>query len=116
MDSIAPMKLFLDTADTKAIYDRLDTGLISGVTTNPTLIFKSGKHPQQVYKELIDKGVENVSMEITADNRKDFFSRAAGHAKTYGEAATIKLPCSEDGLWACKQLSKVNISTLIVIL
>ena len=115
MDSIAPMKLFLDTADTQAIYDRLDTGLISGVTTNPTLIFKSGKHPQQVYKELIDKGVENVSMEITADNRKDFFSRAVGHAKQYGEAATIKLPCSEDGLWACKQLSKINIRTNVTL-
>jgi len=115
MDSIAPMKLFLDTADTKEVHDRLDTGLISGITTNPTLIFKSGRHPQQVYKELADAGVEDISMEITADNRKDFFSRAVGHAKEYGDAATIKLPCSEDGLWACKQLNKINIRTNITL-
>ena len=103
------MKLFLDTADTKAIYDRLGTGLISGVTTNPTLIFKSGKHPQQVYRELKNAGIKDISMEITADNPKDFFSRAVGHFKEYGDVTTIKLPCSKDGLWACKKLTEIDI-------
>tara|TARA_R100000458_G_C8196303_1_gene188301 strand:+ start:172 stop:825 length:654 start_codon:yes stop_codon:yes gene_type:complete len=103
------MKLFLDTADTKAIYDRLDTGLISGITTNPTLIFKSGKHPQQVYRDLKKAGIPDISMEITANNRKDFFSRAVGHSKEYGDATTIKLPCSKDGLWACRKLSDLSI-------
>ena len=115
MDSIAPMKLFLDTADTKAIYDRLGTGLISGITTNPTLIFKSGKHPQQVYRELVNAGVPDISMEITADTPKEFFSRAVTHAKEYGEAATIKLPCSKDGLWACKELNRINIRTNVTL-
>jgi len=115
MDSIAPMKLFLDTADTQAIYNRLDTGLISGVTTNPTLIFKGGYHPQQVYRELVNAGVPDISMEITADTPKEFFSRAVTHAKEYGEAATIKLPCSKDGLWACKELNRINIRTNVTL-
>tara|TARA_R100000781_G_scaffold59345_1_gene38042 strand:- start:380 stop:1045 length:666 start_codon:yes stop_codon:yes gene_type:complete len=109
MDTIAPMRLFLDTADTKAIYDRLGTGLISGVTTNPTLMFKSGRHPQQVYRELKNAGIPDISMEITADTPKDFFSRGVGHSKEYGDVTTIKLPCSPDGLWACKKLSDIDI-------
>ena len=109
MDSIAPMKLFLDTADTQAIYDRFGTGLISGITTNPTLIFKSGKHPQQVYRELKNAGIPDISMEITADTPKDFFSRGVGHAKEYGDVSTIKLPCSPDGLWACRKLSDISV-------
>ena len=48
------MKLFLDTADVKDIEERLSTGLISGVTTNPTLIKKSGRNPWQVYRDIIE--------------------------------------------------------------
>ena len=48
------MKIFLDTADTTAIQEGFNTGLIDGVTTNPTLIKKSGRDPETVYKELID--------------------------------------------------------------
>ena len=44
------MKLFLDTADTDAIKDGFDTGLIDGITTNPTLIMKSGRNPEYVYQ------------------------------------------------------------------
>ena len=57
------MKLFLDSADTDAIVSRYNTGLIAGVTTNPTLIFKSGRHPQDVYNELIKEGIPDISME-----------------------------------------------------
>ena len=56
------MKLFLDSADTKAILARYKTGLISGVTTNPSLIFKSGEHPQDVYWDLIKAGIKDVCM------------------------------------------------------
>ncbi len=54
------MKLFLDTADVKEVKKRLSTGLISGITTNPTLIFKSGEHPQDVYWELIKLAITDV--------------------------------------------------------
>ena len=46
------MRIFLDTADTAEIRDLFETGLIDGVTTNPTLIRKSGRDPEEVYREL----------------------------------------------------------------
>ena len=110
------MKLFLDSADTDATIDRFKTGLISGVTTNPTLIFKSGKHPQDVYWDLIKAGIEDVSMEVVGDNEEDLFARAMGHAKTYGKHATIKVPCSVDGLKVCKRLSDVDVSVNVTLI
>jgi len=109
------MKLFLDTADVKSVKARLSTGLISGITTNPTLIFKSGRHPQEVYWELIKLGINDISMEIVGDNEEDLFSRAMGHVKTYGEHVTIKLPCTIDGLKACKRLSDLSIRTNVTL-
>ena len=110
------MKLFLDTADVKEVKKRLSTGLISGITTNPTLIFKSGKHPQDVYWELIKLGVKDVSMEVVGDNEEDLFARAMGHVKTYGDHATIKVPCSVDGLRVCKRLSTVNVRVNVTLI
>ena len=110
------MKLFLDTADVKEVKKRLSTGLISGITTNPTLIFNSGKHPQNVYWELIKLGINDVSMEVVGDNEEDLFSRAMGHVKTYGEHATIKVPCSVDGLKVCKRLSTVNVRVNVTLI
>ena len=110
------MKLFLDTADVKEVKKRLSTGLISGITTNPTLIFKNGNHPQDVYWELIKLGVKDVSMEVVGDNEQDLFSRAMGHVKTYGEHATIKVPCSVDGLRVCKRLSAVNVRVNVTLI
>ena len=109
------MKLFLDTADVKSVKARLSTGLISGITTNPTLIFKSGRHPQEVYWELIKLGINDISMEIVGDNEEDLFSRAMGHVKTYGEHVTIKLPCTIDGLKVCKRLSDLNVRTNVTL-
>ena len=51
------MKLFLDSAITDEIKKYYNTGLIDGVTTNPTLIYKSGRDPEDVYQELIDIGI-----------------------------------------------------------
>ena len=110
------MKLFLDTADVKEVKKRLSTGLISGITTNPTLIFKSGKHPQDVYWDLIKLGIDDVSMEVVGDNEEDLFARAMGHVKTYGEHATIKVPCSVDGLRVCKRLSAVNVRVNVTLI
>ncbi len=103
------MQLFLDTADVKEIEQRLSSGFISGVTTNPTLIKKSGKDPQDVYKQLVDMGIPDISMEMVADNEADFFRYGVEHHRTYGNQATIKLPCTVDGLKACKRLSDIQI-------
>ena len=110
------MKLFLDTADVKSVKARLSTGLISGITTNPTLIFKSGKHPQTVYQELIKLGIDDISMEVMGDSEEELFKNAMGHVKSYAEKATIKLPCTIDGLKACKRLSTVNVRTNVTLI
>ena len=110
------MKLFLDTADVKSVKARLSTGLISGITTNPTLIFKSGKHPQTVYQELIKLGMDDISMEVMGDSEDELFKNAMGHVKSYAEKATIKLPCTIDGLKACKRLSIVNVRTNVTLI
>ena len=61
------MKIFLDTADTEIINEYFKTGLVDGVTTNPTLIMKSGRNPEDVYQEIKDIGVNDISMEVVGD-------------------------------------------------
>ena len=58
------MKIFLDTAETDVIRKNFVTGLVDGLTTNPTLIMKSGRNPEEVYEEIKDIGVPDVSMEV----------------------------------------------------
>ncbi len=109
------MKIFLDTADTQLIQDGFNTGLIDGVTTNPTLIMKSGRDPEEVYQELIDFGLTDVSMEVVG-NRKEMYQEGVRLAEKFGKCATIKVPCTPDGLAVCKELSrqliKVNVTLI----
>ena len=69
-DLINTMKIFLDTADTQAIKDGYETGLIDGITTNPSLIKKSGRDPEEVYQELIDLGISDISMEVVGNREQ----------------------------------------------
>jgi len=110
------MKLFLDTADVDAVKTRLSTGLISGVTTNPTLIRKSGREVQDVYFDLVKLGIKDISMEIVGENEDEFFARAMGHVKSYGDHVTIKLPCTVEGIKACKRLSDINVRTNVTLI
>ena len=99
------MKIFLDTADTATITKYYATGLIDGITTNPTLIMKSGRNPEDVYQELIDMGIEDISMEVVG-NRKEMWEEGLRLSKKFGKQATIKVPCTPDGLAVCKELSR----------
>ena len=103
------MKLFLDTAEVKDIEDRINTGLIGGVTTNPTLIKKSGRDPRKVYSDIIELGVEDLSIEVMGESSKELISNSMNVNQNYGNVATIKLPCTIEGLKACKHLSNVGI-------
>ena len=62
MEEEKGMKIFLDTAETDVIQKHFSTGLIDGVTTNPTLIRKSGRNPEEVYQEIKDIGLQDISM------------------------------------------------------
>ena len=109
------MKIFLDTADTEVIKKHFDTGLIDGITTNPTLIMKSGKNPDDVYQELKDLGVNDLSMEVVGN---DWLMIEEGRrlSEKFGEVATIKLPCTKEGLFACKVLSEEGIKTNVTLI
>jgi len=115
-DSFKTMKIFLDTADTQAIRDGYETGLIDGITTNPTLIMKSGRNPEDVYQELIDLGIKDISMEVVG-NDETMLAEAHRLIKKFGkDQATIKVPCTPDGLWVCKQLSKELIKVNVTLI
>ena len=103
------MKLFLDTAEVKDIEDRVSTGLISGVTTNPTLIKKSGRNPWNVYRDIIELGVNDLSIEVNGEKFKEFTENGVSVNENYGNVATIKLPCTIEGLKACKHLSNIGL-------
>jgi len=99
------MKLFLDTADTELIQQGYSTGLIDGITTNPSLIRKSGRDPEKVYEDLIEMGLTDISMEVVG-NRKEMYEEGLRLSKKFGKNATIKVPCTPDGLAVCKELSR----------
>ena len=99
------MKIFIDSADVWAIKDAYETGLIDGVTTNPTLIMKSGRHPEKVYQKLKDIGINDISMEVVG-NAETMINEGRRLKAKFGECATIKVPCTPDGLLACRTLSK----------
>ena len=109
------MKIFLDTADTSIIEKHFATGLIDGITTNPTLIKKSGRDPLEVYQELKDLGIKDISMEVvgTAD---EMIQEGKGLYDTFGDCCTVKVPCSPDGLRACKELSDLNIRVNVTLI
>ncbi len=115
-DDFTPMKIFLDTADVSEIQKYYSTGLIDGVTTNPTLIMKSGRDPEDVYQELIDLGIPDISMEVVGDSTKMIVEGRRLAEKFGKHQTTIKVPCTPDGLFACKELTreliKVNVTLI----
>ena len=109
------MKIFLDTAEADVIRQYFKTGLIDGMTTNPTLIRKSGRNHEEAYQEFKDIGLTDISMEVIG-NTENMISEGRRLAKKFGKVATIKVPCTPDGLAACKSLAddsiKVNVTLI----
>ena len=109
------MKIFLDTADHWAIEEYYATGLIAGVTTNPTLIMKSGRNPDDAYQHIKDVGIEDISMEVMG-NAQEMFDEGVRLSDKFGAVSTIKVPCTRDGLAACKELAKERIRTNVTLI
>jgi len=109
------MKIFLDTADTEVIRERFDTGLIDGVTTNPSLIRKSGRDPEAVYQEIKDMGVQDISMEVVGD-AQTMLDEGLRLVDKFGSVATVKLPMTKDGLLVCRELSKEKVRTNVTLI
>ena len=111
------MKIFLDTADIDEIRAANDTGLIDGVTTNPTLILRAGRTLEDVAKQLIEEfpHFESVSTEVVADTSEEMIAQAQKFIGL-GPAITIKLPCTIEGLKACKVLNKAGVKTNVTLI
>ena len=111
------MKIFLDTADTRIIGKHfIETGLIDGVTKNPSLIMKSGQQPETVYFDLFKLGVKDISMEVVSNTSQGMIEEADRLINKFHDVVTIKVPCTREGLIACKQLSdrgiRVNVTLI----
>ena len=109
------MKIFLDTADTDIIEKYFSTGLVDGVTTNPTLIMKSGRNPEDVYQEIKDIGVSDISMEVMGSDL-EMYDEGVRLYEKFGDVATIKVPCTREGLIVCKRLSEQGIKVNVTLI
>ena len=107
------MKFFVDTADINEIRELAATGLLNGVTTNPSLIMKSGRNFLEVIEEICDIVEGDVSAEVIAPDYEGMMSEAK-KLKKIAKNVVIKLPLTIEGLKACKTLSdggtKVNVT------
>jgi transaldolase len=107
------MKFFIDTADINEIRDLAATGLVDGVTTNPSLVAKTGKSFLDVVKEICAVVPGPVSAEVTATDHKTMLAEGRKLAKLASNV-TVKVPLTPDGLKTCKALSdegtKVNVT------
>ena len=102
------MKFFIDTADVKEIRELSATGLLDGVTTNPSLIKKSGRKINEVIEEICKIVPGPVSAEVTATTFEEMIKEAEV-LKKIADNVTIKVPLTWDGLKACKTLRNKNI-------
>ncbi len=107
------MKFFVDTAEIDAIAELNDLGMVDGVTTNPSLIKKSGRDIIEVTKEICDLVAGPVSAEVTAVDADTMIAEGRKLLEI-AENITVKVPLTWDGLKACKTLSddghKVNVT------
>ena len=98
------MKFFVDTADVTAIAELMETGMVDGVTTNPTLIAKSGRDILEVTREICALTDGPVSAEVTATDA-DTMVKEGRKLAAIADNIAVKLPLTWDGLKACKILS-----------
>ncbi|MDC7676512.1 fructose-6-phosphate aldolase [Asticcacaulis machinosus] len=108
------MQLFADTADTKVLADLMDTGLIDGVTTNPTIIAKSGRNMFEVIKEICDLVPGPISAEVVSNDAKNMILEGEKLAKI-ATNVVVKVPLTVEGLKATKELSAQGLMTNVTL-
>ena len=110
------MKIFLDTAEVDQIVDGYKTGLVDGVTTNPTLILRSGRQQSDVIEEIYQAcpNLESISAEVVAETADEMIEQAQPYI-ALSDNVTIKVPCTREGLKACYELSNDGILTNVTL-
>ena len=111
------MRIFLDTSDVDVIRQHCETGLIDGVTTNPTLMMQAGRDPVEVIKEISSLFPEHasISAEVVGDTAEEMISQAEDYY-SISKNITIKVPCTVEGLRACKTLSDKDIPVNVTLI
>ena len=111
------MKLFLDCSDVDLVHDAVNSGLIDGVTTNPSLMMKSGVDPKDAILQICQMfgWTASVSAEVVGETADEMLDMADDYIELHPNV-TIKLPMSHEGLIACKELSDDGISTNVTLI
>jgi len=108
------MEFYIDTAEIEAIKKYWDMGVIDGVTTNPTLIARSGRVFSEVVAEIAEVVKGPISVEAVSETAEELIEESKKLAE-YGEHIVIKIPMTEAGLKATKELTKLGIKTNVTL-
>tara|TARA_B100000900_G_scaffold410369_1_gene428040 strand:- start:675 stop:1331 length:657 start_codon:yes stop_codon:yes gene_type:complete len=108
------MKFFVDTANIDEIIELSEMGLVDGVTTNPSLIYKSGKDFKEVIKEIAKIVSGPISAEVTSLDKVEMINQGIELSKIANNIV-IKVPLTTHGLIACKTLSKKSIKVNVTL-
>lgn len=108
------MKLFIDTANVEEIKEMNDTGIVAGVTTNPSLIAKEGRNFHEVVKEIASIVDGPISAEVISLEAEDMIKEARELSGIH-ENIVVKIPMTQEGLKAVKQLSFLGIKTNVTL-
>ena len=111
------MKIFLDCSDVDLIKHSFESGLVDGVTTNPSLMLKAGKNPMDVLKEISDifPFHSSISAEVVGESVDSMLEEAEQYLQI-GPNITIKVPCTRNGLKACFELSKMEVAVNVTLI
>jgi len=113
------MKIFVDTADLDEIRELASWGIIDGVTTNPTLMARSGRSFNEIIDEIFDLVDGPISLEVISENSEDMVKEAKKIVtkidSKYRKNIAIKIPMTSEGLKAVKILSKEKIKTNVTL-
>lgn len=102
------MRIFLDTADVRAIREYAGMGLVDGVTTNPTLLAREGRDPAEAMAEITKIVDGPVSLEVVATGHREMVTEGL-RLREHGENVVVKCPMTADGLRACRDLTRQDI-------
>ncbi len=108
------MKFFIDTADINEIKMGLEMGMVDGVTTNPSLVAKTGKPFETVIKEILELVPGPVSLEVTALEAEGMLEQARELAKK-GDNVVVKIPLTVEGLKATAACTREGIKTNVTL-
>jgi transaldolase len=109
------MKIFLDTANLKSIKKFNDMGLLDGITTNPSLLFKEGGNPKNAMKEITKIIQGDVSLEVVSTEYSGMMEEGK-RLSEYGDNVVVKVPMTPDGLKACKSFSSQGIPVNVTLI